>query len=60
MLRQDFQKGLAVDWVMAECRIHQVTRVVERALGSGGQAFEPDMGLVDQKGFQNGVWLAAA
>ena len=56
-LLQDGFKGLAVDRVAPKRAVHQRAGVVERAQGARGQAFDTHGGLVEQKGFQNGMRL---
>ena len=57
-LLQDLHEGGAVDRVAPEGRIHQVPRAVQRAQRARRQVGEAHMGLVHQKGFEDGVRLA--
>ena len=57
-LLQDAQEGGAVDRVAAEGRVHHMAGVVERPLGARRQALQAQRGLIQQEGFQDGVWLA--
>ena len=57
-LHQDAAEGVAVDGVASKAAVHQGARVVERAQRTRRQAFDAHGLLVEQKGFQNRVWLA--
>jgi hypothetical protein len=55
---QYLHEGFAVHRVVAKRRVHQVACVVERTQRARRQALGADGLLVDQEGFENGVWVA--
>ena len=57
-MHQNLAKALAVDRVLAKPAVHLAARVVQRPQGAGGEPLQSGGGLVEQKSFQNGAWLA--
>ena len=56
-LLQHAQEHGPVGRVRAECSVHHRTGIEQRAQRAGRKALDPQRGLVDQKGFQDGMGL---